>query len=106
MSLRGLYISDQRHVLQRVQQSWFGHQGVQLSTSKWSSVQLDVAQHAETTNPEPRRIVFLNRSDPCGRFASELFVVVQPPEFGSRSPTEILTSLPVTWFSSIATFLS
>ena len=53
--------------------------------------------------PESRRIVFLNLSDPCGRCASQLAVVVQPPEFSSPSPAQILASLRVTWLSSMAT---
>ena len=65
----------------------------------WNTIWLNIP----TQCPESRRVVFLNRSDPCGRCGSQLSVVVQAPEFGSRSPAQILASLPVTWLSSMAT---
>ena len=55
----------------------------------WNTMWLNIP----TQRPENQRVVFLIRSDPCACCASQLSVVVQPPEFSSRIPAHSLATV-------------
>ena len=55
----------------------------------WNTMWLNIP----TQRQENQRVVFLIRSDPCACCASQLSVVVQPPEFSSRIPAHSLATV-------------